>query len=289
MSISTEIVRVTPTIAKKWLALNLHNRSFKPSVVERYARSMRSEDWLNNGEPIQFMQNGKGEVLANGQHRLAAVVESGSTQSFVVVRGLPMVAQETMDQGAKRSFGDMLKLRGEKDAVKLAATVRQIYLYETDGFMASNGGTTATSQELFATLERHPDLRNSLFPTQAVQVGAWMPWSHMAALNYLFTATNEEAAGEFFFALGMGYSVASDPLTLDDPIFVLRERLIREGAKPKHERLRPHILNALTVKAFNYHRQGKRVSQLKWRPGKTLRDGFPEIIDCPITRGGNGS
>lgn len=280
---------MTPALAKKWLALNLHNRSFKPSVSERYARSMRNGDWLNNGEPIQFMQNGSGEVLANGQHRLSGVIESGTTQSFVVVRGLPLSAQETMDQGSKRKFSDMLQLRGEKETVKLGATVRQIYLYETDGFIASNGGTTSTPQELFLTLERHPELRRSLHPPQSVQVGSWMPWSHMAALFYLFEATNAEAAGEFFFALGAGYSVGNEPLLLDDPIFILRERLIRESAKPKHEQLRPHITAALTAKAFNYSRQGKRVTALKWRPGKTLRDGFPEIIDCPIYRGGNGS
>lgn len=116
--------RITPEIAKKYLALNKLNRKLRQSTVDSYANEMAADRWKITGEPIQFFQNG---TLANGQHRLNAVIQSGKTIEFVVIRGLSKDAMSGMDGGAKRSVADFLHLHhGLQDANLATAAARQI-------------------------------------------------------------------------------------------------------------------------------------------------------------------
>lgn len=84
MNITVETI--TPEKAKQYLEQNTNNyRKLSPSKVTQYANDMMAGQWEENGEPIQFAENG---VLLNGQHRLAAIVKSGVTISMPVIRGI---------------------------------------------------------------------------------------------------------------------------------------------------------------------------------------------------------
>jgi hypothetical protein len=61
---------------------------------------MTNGDFQFTGDPIKF--TGDGELI-DGQHRLAAVQQSGLTLEFTVVRGLPREAQDVVDIGAGRT------------------------------------------------------------------------------------------------------------------------------------------------------------------------------------------
>ena len=82
MTITTEIVTLTPALAAEWLNSNTCNRPLSTLRASRYARDMKAGDWRFNGETISFTADGR---LVDGQHRLTAVVESGVTIQQVVV------------------------------------------------------------------------------------------------------------------------------------------------------------------------------------------------------------
>lgn len=87
----------------------------------KYALDMRNGDWDCLPEPMAFDEYGR---LIQGQHRLHAVVESNTTQPFMVVWGWARAVYPNLDNGAGRSHGDMLHAEGVPDANNVAAIIR---------------------------------------------------------------------------------------------------------------------------------------------------------------------
>ena len=100
--LSMEIVRVSPSMAEKMLGRNTRNRSLNQRQVTRWAQSMTAGEWLVTGEAIKIASTGD---LLDGQHRLAAVIESGCTVLMLVVKGLHPETQDVMDTGRARTLG----------------------------------------------------------------------------------------------------------------------------------------------------------------------------------------
>lgn len=109
MQISRMIV--TPEMAAGWLeAANTKNRSLSQRSVELYAAEMAAGRWVETHQnAIGFYESG---VLADGQHRLAAVVKSGASIPMFVAFGMSEDAVNAIDQGRPRTMSDVLTLSG---------------------------------------------------------------------------------------------------------------------------------------------------------------------------------
>ena len=80
---NVEVEKITPELAKKYLANNKINRGLNKNSVAKYATSMQEGRWKLNGEPIQFNCDG---TLINGQHRLQACVRADTSFDTLVAR-----------------------------------------------------------------------------------------------------------------------------------------------------------------------------------------------------------
>ena len=108
LRIDFETVDVTTAI--QWLESNTRNRPVKDQIVRQYARDMKEGRWVRESTTtIKFDING---VLLDGQHRLWAVVESQSTTTFLVARGVDLAERFVQDTGSKRSVRDILVIDG---------------------------------------------------------------------------------------------------------------------------------------------------------------------------------
>lgn len=78
----SEIVLVTPDLAKEWLKL-LHpsQRLVDVETVNAYAELMGAGEWVFTNKKISFDTHRR---LINGQHRLSACVESGASFPVIV-------------------------------------------------------------------------------------------------------------------------------------------------------------------------------------------------------------
>lgn len=123
-------VAIGPKQAKHWLdTANIRNRHILPKQVAKYARAMTEGRWRPLiGEPISFAEDG---TLLNGQQRLTAVVESGTTQVFLVLEGLPLEDQDAMDAGSVRKRGQQLTIHGWKNGDKVSAIVSILLRWRT--------------------------------------------------------------------------------------------------------------------------------------------------------------
>lgn len=113
--ITAKMELVTPEIAAEMLTHNTNNyRSASEQTVARYALDMKSGRWKENGEPIQFSEDG---TLLNGQHRLKAIVKSSATIPMLVVRGIEN-GMAYFDFGSNRSAFQIATACGYDDRYK---------------------------------------------------------------------------------------------------------------------------------------------------------------------------
>ena len=62
----TEVIVVSPALAKKWLDKNTVNRRVYPSVVTGLVEAIERGEWICSHQGIAFSKSGR---LLDGQHR----------------------------------------------------------------------------------------------------------------------------------------------------------------------------------------------------------------------------
>lgn len=129
MNITFEQKNVTPEMAKVWLSKNTRNRHINRRRVSMYAREMKAGKWMPHHQGIAFYDDG---ALADGQHRLAAIVESGVSVPMMVARGLPKESGLMIDGHQQRQIHQAIKVSGLADWIGKdeAATVRMMMQIE---------------------------------------------------------------------------------------------------------------------------------------------------------------
>lgn len=152
---STEVYTFTPEEARFVLdKLNPSNRHVRTTHVNKLATDMKNGDWQFNGDTIAFDQEGH---LIDGQHRLAACVQSGVDLVTLVVWGLEHEVIRTKDDNIRRSFGDFLKLQHKvPNATSVAVVTRSVFQFQFDAGAWRTHGRLATAQRIptNAELER---------------------------------------------------------------------------------------------------------------------------------------
>lgn len=127
--IRTETTLVTPEKAQAWLTRNeLNTRPLNTRRVQRFANSMRNNDWVLTHQGIAFDSDGN---ILDGQTRLYAVVESGMDVLMRVTYNVDPSVFGFIDVGGPRSVGDVLSIAGHKNSAALGAALRLVYVYES--------------------------------------------------------------------------------------------------------------------------------------------------------------
>lgn len=268
-SLDITVELISPEVAHKYLGYNTHNRKLRTRTIAAYAADMRDGRWEQNGDSIKFNRSGS---LDDGQHRLAAIIESETSVYMLVVRGLSMDAQDTIDGGISRKFADVLSLHGEKESTTLGAVVRSVYLWQSGIRTAFGGGAGAaiTTKQLLECLEQNPWIRDEMSLFRRLSSHAKLPASVSGALVFAFNQSDADDASFFF-----------DRLTSDqghrggEPAYELRKLLLASTDVRGTRSLR--YLAAVTIKAWNKYRLGESCYQLRFRTGGANPESFPEV------------
>jgi len=99
-----EIQTITPEIAADWLGRNPKNRPLRRWWVKVLAARINRGEWRVMHQGIAFDTDGN---LCDGQHRLAAIVASGTPCECAVFSGVDPESFKAMDQGVKRTMADL--------------------------------------------------------------------------------------------------------------------------------------------------------------------------------------
>lgn len=258
--IEHEVLPVTPEMGREWLDGMAPNRHVDEEHVRELHRAMGNGTFESlNGDALRFGEDGR---LADGQHRLLALIRANLTLDFLIVRHITATALASVDTNRRRRTADFLAARGEIKSNVLSPALGWAWLYEKNQWKAS--AHLPSSPGLLAFLEQIPDLRESV-PIAKSLTGLLTPGLGVA-LHWVFRAHQPERAKEFFEQLALGQN-----LPASSPIYHLRERLVKErGAKKK---LPPLDVLALCVYAWNaYQRQEPMRKLQSWRKDHPFPD-----------------
>lgn len=255
-------VKVSPRLAKEWLATNRENRNVSSDWVDKLARDMRNGQFPNIGEAIKFDRNGD---LIDGQHRLMAVVQSGCTVEFTVTTGVQRDDRYKLDKGRKRSAADELHMKHGIPSGMMAVAAARIVLIWQIGETKSEK-YKPTDAEIVEFVVDNRDLM-----TRAVRYGTnlrnevGVSPSIAAAMFFLTWEIQVADALAFWESVHKGAGLAEG-----DPALTLRNALVRacRGTNPP----KPKSVMAMIASAWNAERTGRKIKRLMLRPTGELTD-----------------
>jgi len=272
-SITFNLTEITPDIASAWLqTLNTNNRRINARRVGAMAHDMTQGSWKVTPDLIAFDCR---NVLVNGQHRLAAIVESGVTIELWVMSGLPVDSFEVTDDVRRRSLVDYLVINGVPRATNISGLVSRIDVYRKCGDLRSptslsvaSRATTTDLIKLFHTL----DLDHLV---EACRAGERLADACRCAkggavfASWLLWQVDADDLEHFIKEVqsGTGHGM------------VLRETMMRDRAsgRPTYSK-DAQVSAAYVIKAWNAWRSGEEPKRLYWRRG----GGSPEAFPTPI-------
>jgi hypothetical protein len=256
----TELLSITPEMAKIWLSSNTINRPLQRIHTTNLSNAMKKGDWKINGESIKLGDN----VLIDGQHRLEACIQSGCSFDSLVVTGLSKEVFDTIDTGSKRTAANVLAINGEVNSNLLAATLRMVGSY----FKGSNFLDQFSNQEIQSLLTEHPAIRESVtwYTSKKSKI---MIGSVACSARYLCSLKDLDESNLFFDKVFSG-----EGLETGSAILALRNFLIADMSSVK--KMSPPIRLTMTLKSWNLYRKGNKVSFIRMiSPGKN--NAFPQI------------
>lgn len=273
--ITARVETITPERAKELLAANTHNRDRKLAKIREYALAMRRGEWTLNGEAIKIADDG---TILDGQNRLYGCVESNTPFTTFIIYGLPKTAQETMDSGAKRIFGDTVKLLGYPNWNEVASLTRKLLKWDKYGAQASvatGGFYVCTQGELKEYLQANSEgILQAVKEGKRISQGTDFP-SGLAILFYYKTQAIDPDYSDWFLQRvrdGVG-------LEQGNPILLFRDKLahIRKN-RGNGVRISDQIILGYAIKAWNACLLGKQMKLLTFTMIGPTKEKFPEFL-----------
>lgn len=252
----TQVVDLTPALARVLLARNPDNRKVSANTIEKYARDIINGSWSFNGEPIIVSRDG---FLNDGQHRCEAVILANEAIQAVLVVGTDRASRLTVDQGKTRLAGDYLGMNGHTDSIALAAAAKYIWQHQSFGRLSQESRMSPTKGEVLNLVGTTPTIAESLKRIQTKGSDAVGGRSILAFLHWTFSRVcgSRTEADVFLDALINGSN-----LGIRSPILYARNRLMAERG-----RLKPNEKAELIIRAWNASRRGDKVASLPIKGG----------------------
>lgn len=248
-----------------------YQRKVRDSKVTDYAAAIKRGEWIPNpADPVCIDTNGQ---TANGQHRLQAIVECEVAAPLYIAYDVDPKAYQAMDRGAQRTTADMLYGAGEVSTTRLSSAAKLAHLWfhvDQDQWKSTPAVTEA---QVFAILEAHPNLRESV---RLGHIGGSMKVSPTASIlaHYLIARKMDhdthlvtrwyQAIGKVALAEGQpGHSLALHFLKNAPGA---RRRTALTGPRTNRQWLDMYLI----IQAWNNTAIGKEQRGVSWKPDFTI-------------------
>lgn len=210
---------VTTEKAEEWLSNLGPQRIRRPNVTKRYERDMSLGFWKLTHQAIAFTDDNR---LVDGQHRLEAIIQSGSPQWMWVCRGISRDELIAIDQHAKRSVSDAITIQRGEFIDKTAVAIANALLFASEGVPWRR---SLSASETWIVISEHEDaigfsMKQFVTKTRGVSTA-----SVMAAVALAFYEEDKGYLKSFCDVLCSG--MPTDAIR-DRPVLLLRRALIED-------------------------------------------------------------
>ena len=253
-----ELKTITPDIAKVMLEKNIGNRPYNKATLRRYVKLMLDGEWGITPDAIGFNVDG---FLMNGQHRLKAVVLSGTTQQFFLVEGLPRESFSYTDEGRKRQAGDILNVGAKVvNYNQTASAIRAYIALKRDRSLNGNMDSAPTNKEVLHVYEAHKDVfDNAIHVAQRCYKKLNFLGTKEIGSIYAYLIIEKQYESQFVrnFFEELFFNASNNTT-----ITLLRDRLIKD--KMSKSTLRYSVKLSLIAKTWNAYVADRTLKCLKY-------------------------
>ncbi len=230
---NTRQMTITPELAKQFLTRNTNNRSVRKTVVKRYARDMLEGNFILMPHGIVFLKDGS---LADGQHRLLAIINSNTTQEMMVTFDADPSIHLYQDRGDSRTEYDNLRINGNEWSSKNIVAMLKLCLVPEIGEKTISISTLSNVDE--RTVEIVSFVENLFSGNRKYLTNAAVKSALVLALHS-DKSVNRKDLAHFSEVLISGHGNGD----CDSPIITLRNRLLNSefgsrGSEGREEVLR---------------------------------------------------
>lgn len=257
-------MNVTPEMAKAWLdEVNTANRTISHHTVTRYATDMLEGVWRDTHQnAIAFYNDG---ALADGQHRLSAVVKAGIPVQMYVAFGLDRSAASAIDQGRARKMSDVMSIMGVLPGGKYqSATVAMMnVIRRAEGYKSGN----ATTQQMARAIHRMEAGISFAHQCMTTAQGRIQNGAIRAAIATAYYFVDRAAVEKFAAVMCSGIPENE----LDVTIITLRNRILTgKGMMGGEDRVNTY---KMTLRFIRAHSSGKILTMAKFGAELSYRTG----------------
>lgn len=215
------IVTTTKPLVDWLLALNTNNRNPKKGHIAWIKQSIDEGKFILTGQGIGISEDGR---LIDGQHRLMAIRDAGYPEvELLIVTGLDERARIYIDQNAKRSTADMLKIvLNDSITTRMSSVIRTHLTLKEEkiGFMF--GSRKPPLDDVVDTMSEHHGIIASIIEAAGHKARAGIT----TALFHYAIKYNEEYAIQFAQQIRDGVNLLST-----DPAYRLREHIYSQKGR----------------------------------------------------------
>lgn len=255
-----ERVLITPELAEELLKLNTNNRPLRPKETDVWADVIRKGDWKYTHQGVALDVDA---VLQDGQHRLSGIALSGVPCEMQVSIGMPKENFSAIDNGLRRTFGDVVQHYGLPNRNRVGTAARIVLLY--NDWPTRSFNTKVSNSEVATFITKQFDEKRTVgdviveasYKAQTLGKGSRLNVSAATAgIFKLWELVGEgnEKVREFIKGMTDGLE-----MTETDPRWVLRRYLISG-----QNRTTVHHL-ALFIKAWNKFVVGAETKAISMR------------------------
>ena len=210
--VTAEFMEIGPQKAADFLLKNISNRRIDKTRVAKYVYEMTNGQWRFNGDAIRFDVNGN---LIDGQHRLTAIIKTGRSFCFLVIKNIETDSKKTIDTGKGRTASDVLAMFSDvkpTEAATISAAISRLVLYEKGLSLTSGGGNAVFTGTSFVEeyyINHMSEIQDSLRFTSSItdHYAMLIKRSDALFLHIIFSRISRSMADNFMYKIITGAGI----------------------------------------------------------------------------------
>lgn len=269
----SRVETITPVLAEEYLRHNKKNRQLRKNLVSYYAKQMKDGQWMLNGEGIIFNEEG---ILVDGQHRLAAVAESGVNVEMLVVRNADKDSFATIDSGLSRKTSDIFFVKGIPNATTISSIISRYFKLTINWTLSTRVtcrkcSNTCSRQDLLNEYSKDEDFWQEImrFAKSCYKSLRIMGTCDVGAYTaYLIKVKGHDRDKVYNFF----DEVLKKDIPINPMLAAYRRRLMNDRLATTH--MSGMYRQQLLIKVWNYYVEGKTTTLMRWNEAQEGKKTF---------------
>lgn len=244
-----EVHDITPDMAKTILThRNKNNRKYRYNQIGKLSEAIENGEWQVTNQGLAFDKEGN---LIDGQHRLAAVLQTRKTVPMMVATNMAPEIFNVVDTGSKRSTGDALDILGSEEGRVVSGAIKTLICYKKypDKTWSGTAIQQPSSSEIVKIYKERSDEFEALLSVIRKKHKSFKCFSPSLGLTLcillLDVGWSDIQIWEFWDAVTVGANLPPNSVILS-----FRNQLADPYFRKRHYGTQRYMLNAF-IKCFN--------------------------------------